>query len=121
MNRIVLLAIATSLSFFTQAQTYSWTNLPKVTVPTFKKDTLNITKFGAKPDGLTLNTEAINKAIETCSKQGGGVVQVPQGIWLTGPLVLKSNVNLYVSRSALLQFTGDKTQYPLIESHFEGK
>ncbi len=121
MNRIALLAIATSISLFTQAQTYSWKNLPKVNVPVFKKDTLNITQFGAKPDGLTLNTEAINKAIEACSKQGGGVVHIPQGIWLTGPVVLKSNVNLYVSRAALLQFTGDKTQYPLIESHFEGK
>ncbi|OQP46025.1 glycoside hydrolase [Niastella yeongjuensis] len=121
MNRITLLAIATSMTLMTQAQTYSWKNLPKVTLPIFKKDTLNITKFGAIPDGMTLNTESINKAIEACSKQGGGVVMIPQGIWLTGPVVLKSNVNLYVSRSAVLQFTGDKSQYPLIESHFEGK
>jgi polygalacturonase len=121
MNRIALLAIAISITLFTQAQTYSWNNLPKVTLPTFKKDTFNITKFGAKNDGLTLNTEAINKTIEACSKQGGGVVLIPQGIWLTGPIVLKSNVNLYVSRAALVQFTADKTQYPLIESHFEGK
>jgi polygalacturonase len=121
MNRIALLAIAASLSIASQAQTYSWKNLPKVTVPTFKKDTLNITRFGARADGLTLNTEAINKTIETCSKQGGGVVLIPQGLWLTGPIVLKSNVNLYVSRAALVQFTPDKSQYPLIQGNFEGR
>lgn len=122
-NRILLLAIAAGTTFLTQAQTgtYSWANLPKVQVPVFKKDTIHITKFGAKPDGITLNTEAINKAIETCSKQGGGVVYIPQGIWLTGPIELKSNVNLHVSRAALVQFTGDKSQYKLVESNFEGR
>ncbi|MBO9200614.1 MULTISPECIES: glycoside hydrolase family 28 protein [Niastella] len=117
----VTLMIGITLLSRAQTGTYSWNNLPKVQTPVFKKDTIQITRFGAKPDGITLNTEAINKAIEACSKQGGGVVNIPQGIWLTGPIVLKSNVNLYVSRSALLQFTSDKTQYPLIESHFEGK
>jgi polygalacturonase len=122
-KRSLVLTITIGLALITKAQTgtYSWTNLPRVQVPMFKKDTLNITRFGAKSDGLTLNTDAINKTIEACSKQGGGVVLIPQGIWLTGPIVLQSNVNLYVSRAALLQFTADKTQYPMIEGHFEGK
>lgn len=122
-NRIILLALLATTTMATHAQTgtYSWTNLPKVQVPVFKKDTIYITTFGAKPDGITLNTEAINKAIDACSKQGGGVVYIPQGVWMTGPIELKSNVNLHVNRSALLQFTGDKSQYKLIESHFEGK
>jgi polygalacturonase len=122
-KRSLVLKITIGLALLTKAQTgtYSWANLPKVQVPSFKKDTLNITRFGARPDGIMLNTEAINKAIEASSKQGGGVVYIPQGIWLTGPIVLKSNVNLYVSRAALVQFTADKTQYPMIEGHFEGK
>src|SRR3954465_11836619 len=105
-NRIILLAMTTCLAQLTNAQTgmYSWANLPKVQTPVFKKDTLNITSFGAKPDGYTLNTDAINNAIVACSKQGGGVVYIPQGIWLTGPIVLQSNVNLHVSRAALVQF-----------------
>lgn len=117
----VTITIGIALCSRAQTGTYSWSNLPRVQTPVFKKDTLNIIKYGAKPDGMTLNTEAINKTIEACSKRGGGVVYIPQGIWLTGPIVLKSNVNLYVSRAALVQFTSDKSQYPLIETHFEGK
>lgn len=102
------------------AQQYSWQHLPHVSRPVFKKDTFNIVNFGAKADGITLNTKAINKAINTCSAKGGGVVLVPQGLWLTGPVVLKSNVNLHISRAALLQFTDDKSQYPLVEGNYEG-
>jgi len=100
---------------------YSWTNLPKATEPVFKKDTIDIMSFGAKPDGLTLNTKSINEAIAACSRKGGGVVLVPPGLWSTGPVVLKSNVNLHLSSAAILQFTDDFDQYPLIEGSFEGK
>lgn len=102
------------------AQQYSWQHLPQVSRPVFRKDTFNIINFGAKSDGVTLNTKAINKAIDECSVKGGGVVLVPQGFWLTGPIVLKSNVNLHISRSALIQFTDDKSQYPLVEGNYEG-
>ncbi|WP_199120349.1 glycoside hydrolase family 28 protein [Pedobacter sp. ASV28] len=102
-------------------QKYSWDNLPKAVVPTFKTDTFNIVQFGAKPDGQTLNTNSINKAIAACSRNGGGVVMVPGGLWLTGPVVLQSNVNLYLSRSAILFFTEDFNQYPLVKGNYEGK
>jgi polygalacturonase len=107
-----------------QAQTttdYSWDNLPKTVQPTFRKDTLNILKYGAKPDGITLNTKAINEAIADCSRKGGGVVLVPTGLWLTGPIELKSNVNLHLKKSATLLFTTDKSQYGLTEGVYEGK
>ena len=94
--------------------------LPVFTVPTFKKDTINIIKFGAKADGVFLNTAAINNAIAACSKNGGGVVLIPNGFWLTGPIVLQSNVNLHIARGALLQFTANKSQYPLVEGIWEG-
>ena len=103
-----------------QTRPYSWTNLPKVARPVFKKDTINILKYGAKADGITLNTKSINNAINACSTKGGGVVLVPSGLWITGPIVLKSNVNLHVSRAALLQFTDDKSQYKIIEGNWEG-
>jgi len=104
-----------------QQRSYSWDNLPVVEKPVFKKDTFNIVNYGAKDDGVTLNTISINKAISTCSEKGGGVVLVPEGMWMTGPIVMQSNVNLHVSRSALLQFTDDKSQYHLVEGNFEGR
>lgn len=100
---------------------YNWEHLPKVVQPTFRKDTINIQLKGAKPDGVTLNTEVINNAIITCSKKGGGVVLVPKGLWLTGPIELKSNVNLHLQKAATLLFTTDKSKYALVEGSYEGK
>jgi polygalacturonase len=94
--------------------------LPAVKQVLFKKDTFNIQAYGAVADGATLNTIAINKAIETCSKKGGGVVVIPNGFWLTGPVVLKSNVNLHLKANAILQFTKDFNQYGLVKSNWEG-
>jgi len=86
----------------------------------FKKDSFNITSYGAKADGITLNTKSINAAITACSQKGGGVVVIPAGLWLTGPIELKSNVNLHLKRDALLQFTSDFSQYPLVKGNWEG-
>ncbi|MDE3143778.1 MAG: glycoside hydrolase family 28 protein, partial [Bacteroidota bacterium] len=88
---------------YSTAQTLS--ELPPVLSTQFKKDTFNIKKFGAVADGITLNTKAINGAIIACNKNGGGVVLIPGGYWLTGPVVLLSNVNLHINRDAVLQFT----------------
>ncbi len=73
--------------------------LPVVISPKFKKDTADIMKFGAVPDGYTLNTKIINAAIDAQAKKGGGVVLVPAGLWLTGPVFLKSNINLHLAKS----------------------
>lgn len=105
----------------TSAQTYSWNNLPKITEPVFKKDTINVVSFGANGDGVTLNTKAINEAILSSSKKGGGVVLVPAGVWLTGPVELQSNVNLHLALNSTLLFTTDKDQYPLAEGVYEGR
>ncbi|MGC4231608.1 MAG: glycoside hydrolase family 28 protein [Niabella sp.] len=97
----------------------SW-DLPKVAETKFKSTSYPITKYGAVPDGYALNTKAIQQAIDECSAKGGGMVQVPAGLWLTGPIVLKSNVNLNLAIGATLLFTKDKSQYPLIKANWEG-
>lgn len=94
--------------------------MPVVQPALFKKDSFLITKYGAVADGLTLATTAINNAVAACSKKGGGVVVVPQGLWHTGPVVLQSNVNLHLQKGALLQFTSDFRQYPLVKGNWEG-
>jgi polygalacturonase len=95
-------------------------NLPRVQQTQFRKDTFNILKFGAKADGKFLNTTSINSAIDACNKKGGGVVLIPKGMWLSGPVVLKSNVNLHLEKNSLLQFTSDRDQYPLVAANWEG-
>ncbi|MDI9882199.1 glycoside hydrolase family 28 protein [Flectobacillus longus] len=119
---ITVLVVITPLTSLAQkTQAYNWDNLPKITQPNFKKDTLNIQKLGGKPDGVTLNTQIINDAINSISQKGGGVVLIPKGIWLTGPIELKSNVNLHIQKAAIVLFTGDKSQYALLEGSYEGK
>lgn len=94
--------------------------MPKVQQPVFPAYEVNIEKFGAKGDGLFLNTKAINDAIKDVNQHGGGKVIIPEGVWLTGPIELLSNVNLYTEQNALVLFTGDFEAYPIIATSFEG-
>jgi len=94
--------------------------IPLPARPVFKKDTVNILKYAAVTDGLTLNTRQIQSAIDAIHRKGGGVVLIPRGLWITGPIVLKSRVNLHLADGALLQFTDDHSQYPLVEGNWEG-
>ena len=117
---LTFIASLTSNAQKTNKQEYSWSNLPVIAKTSFKADTFNIVKYGAKNDGFTLSTKAINDAIIACNKKGGGVVLVPKGMWITGPIELKSNVNLHLQHNAILQFTRDFSQYPLVKSNWEG-
>jgi polygalacturonase len=116
MNKFCLSLFFTAVTIVVMAQAQK----PIVQSTAFKKDSFNIINYGAKADGIFLNTKSITDAINACGKNGGGVVVIPSGMWLTGPLVLKSNVNLHLQNNALLQFTKDFDQYPLIEGNWEG-
>ncbi|MEJ5963785.1 glycoside hydrolase family 28 protein [Pedobacter immunditicola] len=122
--QLMLCSLMLSVVYGSYAQTqnnkYSFEHLPVIKETHFKKDTLSIVDFGAKNDGITLNTKSINEAILACSKKGGGVVLIPQGVWKSGPIVLQDNVNLHLQKNALLQFTSDLSQYKLVKSNWEG-
>ncbi|KJD31093.1 glycoside hydrolase [Tamlana nanhaiensis] len=87
---------------------------------TFPDKTFNILDFGAVADGSTLNTDAIKKAIDSCNASGGGKVLIPAGNFLTGPIHLKSNVNLHLETGANVLFTTDKSAYlPVVHTSYE--
>lgn len=94
--------------------------MPRIIEPTFPDYSVSITDFGAVGDGQTLNSRAIAEAISMVVKNGGGRVVIPRGIWLTGPIVLKSNVNLHAEAGALVIFSKNKDLYPIIQSSYEG-
>lgn len=103
---------------------YLYTNLPfempVLTPPVFPDKQVSIIDFGGVPDGLTLNTEAFSKAIESLSQKGGGILKIPAGVWFTGPITLKSNINLHLEKGSLILFSPDKNLYPLVDIIFEG-
>lgn len=80
----------------------------------------NITEFGAIPDGITSCTHAFTTVINACSEAGGGTVYVPAGKFLTGPIRLKSNINLKLDSGAILLFSNDVAEYPVVNSRWEG-
>jgi len=94
--------------------------MPKVIEPLFPDFSVSISDYGAIGDGQTLNSQAFADAIEAVSERGGGRVVVPRGVWLTGPIVLKSNIDIHAESGALVIFSTNKNLYPLVESYFEG-
>lgn len=79
-------------------------------------------QFGGKPDGVSDSTEAFHRAIDSASKgPGGGRVVVEGGVWLTGAIHLKSNVELHVSRESTIRFRTDPAAYfPAVLTRYEG-
>jgi polygalacturonase len=88
----------------------------------FPKAVYHITDFGAQPDNEAEPChDAINRAIVTCSLNGGGTVIVPAGTFYTGPVTMKSNVNLHIAAGATLKFSTDQSLYfPGVITRWEG-
>jgi polygalacturonase len=79
-----------------------------------------ITDYQAVGDGVTLNTKAIQNAIDQCAASGGGVIVVPKGVFLTGALFFKPGVNLRVEQDGVLKGTTNPSDYPPIYTRWEG-
>ena len=93
-----------------------------IRLPQFAAQDFPITKYGAKPTNTAKkNQKAIQKAIDTCNKKGGGRVIVPAGQkFLTGAITLKSGVNLVVEDGAVLEFAFEPDLYPIVPTRWEG-
>ncbi len=92
-----------------------------VSVPKFSDRQFDLRQAGAIGDGQTLNTAAFEKAIAALAEKGGGELDVPPGLWLTGPIKLRSNINLHLERGALIQFSRDYNLYPLTVIDLKGE
>lgn len=95
-------------------------DMPRLSVPEFPDNEVKLTDFGAVGNGVDLCTDAFAKAIDALEAKGGGHLIVPNGIWFTGPIVLKSNIDLHLKQGAVILFSPDVNLYPLVETVFEG-
>ncbi|HVT90165.1 MAG TPA: glycoside hydrolase family 28 protein, partial [Tepidisphaeraceae bacterium] len=94
--------------------------LARIKPPTFPNKQFTITDYGAVEGENNDSSEAIRKAIEACNKAGGGRVVVPPGKWLSGPITLKSNVNLHLNEGSTILFKTDPKAYlPPVLTRFE--
>jgi polygalacturonase len=107
------------------AEPSGWNQAPQILArikpPSFPDRDFDTLRYGAAGDGRKDCTEALNRAIEECSRTGGGRVVVPRGVFFTAAIHLKSNVNLHISSGATLLFTRDTKRYlPLVYTRWEG-
>ena len=115
MKHILILTLCLLSTVLTNATDYNhyYDNLPvgiqQPLLPEIPSYTVSITDFGAQGDGVTDNTDAFVRAIDSLRKQGGGHLIVPAGIYLTGPITLRDNIDLHLERNAIIMATPDKS------------
>lgn len=117
MKRMLAVIAAVGVLLSVRAEDYSryYTGLPVNVKPaetiSFPDRSAAITAHGAVGDAVTLCTDAIQQCIDSLAALGGGHVVVPRGVWLTGPLELRSNIDLHLEANAVLYFSPDKALY----------
>ena len=117
MRRTIVTMFVLAIAIAMQANDYTkyYKDLPvsmtQVTLPQIPEYQVSITDFGGKGDGVTDNTEAFRKAISAINNKGGGHLVVPAGIYMTGLISLKDNMDLHLERHAIIMATPDRSQH----------
>jgi len=121
MKRIAILMAALALGTTLASAQIAATSAKSYAKPAHRTKRFLVTDFGAVGDGKTVNTKAIQAAIDKCAaNKKGGVVVVPQGTFLSGAIFLKQGVNLLVEKDGVLKGTTNPDDYPQIQTRWEG-
>ncbi|HXI84638.1 MAG TPA: glycoside hydrolase family 28 protein [Verrucomicrobiae bacterium] len=116
MNRFQIPVLALTACYFTATGSVPAQNPPLPVIPT---NAFRVTEYGAVGDGKAMNTVAIQKTIDSASKAGGGIVLVPEGRFLTGPLTLASRINLHLANNAVILISDDMTNHPIANERYQ--
>lgn len=120
--RLLLLACFCFAGIYLSAQTPDLTWVKNVGARKFptKTQTYNVTDYEAVADGVTMNTKAIQKAIDECASKGGGIVTFSKGQYLTGSIYLKGGVHLIIPKGVTLLGSTDLKDYPEMDTRVAG-
>ena len=122
MNRFAPISPAVVVAFLLTATSGSRAQ-PEGTPDQIAPATVSVVKFGAVSDGKTVNTKAIQAGIDELADRGGGILVVPEGVFVSGALFFKPKVNLRLEKGAVLKCSTDMVNFPprrtRIEGHFE--
>jgi len=122
---IIVISFLFSIKSFSQTADsvfpeLKWVNDVGAKIVPSAKRSFSANKFGAKNDGKTLNTKAIQAAIDACWEKGGGVVTFDTGAYLTGSLFIKKGVNLVIGVNVVLLGSQNIEDYPEIDTRIAG-
>jgi polygalacturonase len=92
-----------------------------MTIRAGQASVFNVREYGATGNGQTMDSRAIQTAIDSCAEQGGGTVTLPAGQYLTGSLVLRSNITFHLDAGAVILGSENPEDYPVIHSRWEGR
>ena len=108
---VLFAAMSISATDYTEFYKDLPTQVKQVERVVIPNNEVSLKDFGAVGDGITLCTEAFEKGISKLNKMGGGRLTVPQGVWLTGPIMLKDNIELRIEQNAIVVFSPDKSLF----------
>jgi len=117
MLKTIMAVAVTAISLSVKAVDYGkyYQNLPvrmtQVSAPRIPEYTVSLKDFGGVGDGVTLNTTAFSKAISALDKKGGGHLVVPSGVWMTGLIFLKDNIDLHIEKNAVIMAAEEKSLF----------
>ncbi len=117
---LLIALISISKTALSQSPSMDW--VAKVGTKSFPKSVkiFSVNNYGAKSDTTTINTKAIQKAIDACAKQGGGIVTFKPGVYVSGSIFIKSNVVLRIDEGVLLLGSQNFNDYPDIDTRIAG-
>lgn len=125
-SRNLIMLVFTCFIFFLQSQNSSaqnkneWVKKVGARKTPVKKAMFNVAKYGAVNDGKTLNTKAIQNAIDDCAAGGGGIVIFNKGVYLTGAVFVKSGVHLHIDKGVEIRGSQDIADYKEIDTRIAG-
>ena len=107
-KRAFPISLCLLMSFTSLAVVTGWTVESLVLAAGTSAKVFDVRQFGAKGDGKTLDTAAIQKALDECGNAGGGIVRFPAGTYLSKPIFLHSQMTLQLDAGAILQATDER-------------